>query len=317
MDGSLISEKWMIDDALLPLLPSLVALVEEQGVTRAARRLGISQPRLSARLSDLRRLLGDDLLVPAAGRRGVVPTTRAIELATSARQALDQLGSAVSGVAFDPQSASRTFTIMANDNASMIVLAPLIDTIRTASGPNVRIVLLNYDPARLHALELGELDLVLASPGQMSVLPSLISRTVVRDQFMTAASSVKHASGKLELDEFCARDHVVVSATGGGFDSMIDEELARLGRSRRVSVSVQSYLVAIELVAKSDLVATLPNALLTHRSSDIIITEPPIRLAPFALSAGWHMRSSNDPGHRWLREKCFSTVLSVGSASRD
>jgi DNA-binding transcriptional LysR family regulator len=297
----------MIDDALLPLLPSLIALVEEQGVTRASARLGVSQPRLSARLSDLRRLLRDDLLVPAAGRRGVVPTTRAIELAAAAREALRQLDTTVSGFTFDPRSASRTFKIMANDNASIIIGARLIDAIRAASGPDVRVVLLNYDPTRLRTLELGELDLVLASPGQLAVLPSLISRTVVRDRFMTA-SAVGLSEAGIGLDAFCARDHIVVSTTGGGFESLIDEELERLGRSRRVAVSVQSYLVAIELVATSDLVATLPHTLLAHRASDITAFEPPIMLSPFALSAGWHMRSTNDPAHRWLRDRCFAAA---------
>lgn len=299
----------MIDDALLPLLPSLVALVEEQGVTRAAARLGVSQPRLSARLSDLRRLLGDDLLVPAAGRRGLVPTTRAIALALVAREALGRLDTAVSGTAFDPLSASRTFTIMANDNAAMMVGTPLIDAVRAASGPEVRIVLYNYDPARLRTLELGELDLVLASPGQLASLPSLISRTVVRDRFMTAAAAAAVGAGtSIGLDEFCSRDHVVVSTTGGGFDSVIDEELGRLGRSRRVAVSVQSYLVAIELVVRSDLIATLPDALLSHRATEIVRIEPPIAMSPFALSAGWHMRSTNDPAHRWLRDQCFGVA---------
>lgn len=304
----------MLSEALLPLLPSLVALIEEQSVTRAATRLCVSQPRLSARLSELRRLLHDDLLVPATGRRGLVLTTRAIALAAAAREALSQLDTAVSGVAFDPLSASRTFTIMANDNASIIAGAPLINAVRSASGPGVRVVLLNYDRARLHTLELGELDLVLASPAQLASLPSLIARTIIRDRFMTVVAAAGHSGGMLDLDEFCARDHIVVSATGGGFDSLIDAELGRLGRSRRVAVSVQSYLVAIELVARSDLVATLPNALLAHRPLDVILVEPPIALSSFALSAGWHMRSTNDFAHRWLREQCFA-VASLDTTS--
>lgn len=292
----------MISDDLLPLLPSLLALVDEQGVTKAAARLGISQPRMSARLASLRRLLGDPLLVAATGRRGVVPTIRALELAKTARECLDALDSAISGTTFNPREATRTFTIMANDNASLIVGLPLIEAVRAASGPDVRVVLLNYDPARLRLLEHGELDLVLGSPGQLASIPSLMTRTVVRDRFMTAASAHRYDT-KITLDDFCARDHVVVSGTGGGFYSLIDEELARSGRSRRVAISVQSYLVALELVASSDLLATLPAALLAHRTPQIRCIEPPLPLAPFGLSAGWHLRSANDPSHRWLRER--------------
>ena len=304
----------MIDDTLLPLLPSLLALVDEQGVTRAAGRMRISQPRMSARLATLRRLLADPLLVPAAGRRGVVPTTRALELAATAKEVLDALDSAVSGSTFDPLGATRTFTIMANDNASLIVGVPLIDAVRAASGPGVRVALLNYDPLRLRTLENGELDLVLGSSSQLAPIPSLIARTVVRDRFMTASNADRGEAG-VTIDDFCARDHVVVSGTGGGFDSLVDEELARSGRSRRVAVSVQSYLVALELVASSDLLATLPGALMAHRRPQIRTFEPPLPLAPFGLAAGWHLRSANDPSHRWLRE--MLTAVSRSYLPRD
>ncbi len=299
------SEKQMVDDALLPLLPSVIALVEEQSVTRAAQRLGISQPRMSARLAELRRLLDDPLVVPAAGRRGVIPTVRAVELAQAAKLVLDSLDQALSGVSFDPRTATRTFTIMANDNALLIVAVPLVEAIRSASCGDVRVVLYSYDPARLRNLEYGELDLVLGSRDQLASLPSLMTRTVIRDRFVTAASAGS-VERSIDLTEFCARDHVLVSGVGGGFESLLDAELAKLGRKRRVAVSVQSYLVAIELVASSDLLATLPEALLAHRPSKIVIGEPPLSIAPFALTAGWHLRSASDLAHRWLRDLLFS-----------
>ena len=72
----------------LDLLLAPEALLDENNVTRAAARLGISQPAVSARLSRLRQIFDDPLFVPASNGRGVVPTSRAMELQGSLSDAL-------------------------------------------------------------------------------------------------------------------------------------------------------------------------------------------------------------------------------------
>ncbi|MFY0579712.1 LysR family transcriptional regulator [Cystobacter fuscus] len=115
----------------LPLLISLDVLLEELNVTRAARRLNVSQPALSAQLGRLRELFKDPLLVPSEAGRGMTPTPRALELQSALHQALLDLQSAVARrVEFNPREAQRHFTIALNDNIfTSIGLAVALDVL--------------------------------------------------------------------------------------------------------------------------------------------------------------------------------------------
>jgi len=145
----------------LNLLVSLDVLLTERNVTHAARRLSLSQPALSAQLKQLRAMLGDPLLLPAA--RGMTPTARALELQGPLRATLATLGSLVAeGQPFDPASARDTFHIAATDSVQAAVCVPLVARLR-ARAPGVRVALLPADGGRLgEQLASGELDLALA-----------------------------------------------------------------------------------------------------------------------------------------------------------
>jgi DNA-binding transcriptional LysR family regulator len=286
------------------LLPSLVALVEEASVTRAARRLRISQPRMSARLAELRGLLGDPVLIAASRTRGLMPTVRATELAAAARAGLAGLTAAFASPSFDPQQSERVFRIMANENATIMVGLKLLRAVRALGGSRLRVALYAYDAARLGELEHGALDLVLGRPNQFAELPALVTRPVVRDAFSTVANAATGLGG-MDLDCFCARDHLLISTKGGNFDGAIDAELATLGRRRNVVASVQSHLLAIELVAQTDLIATVPQALLASRRHQLAVFPPPLDVGAFVVTAAWHPRLANDPAHQWLRGVMF------------
>jgi DNA-binding transcriptional LysR family regulator len=286
-------------DELLHLLPSLIALVEEASVTRAARRLGVSQPRMSARLAQLRSALADPLLVASGGRRGLVATDRAVRIARTAGDLLRQLEETVAAEVFDPTTASRTLAIMANDNAAAIAGLPLAAAIAALAGPDLRTALLQFDATRLADLENGRLDLALGASTRFAAIPGLMSRVIVRDRFVAAVQ--RGTEPATTLDDYCARAHVLVSADGGGFDGPVDRVLARRERQRRVVLSVQSYLLAIEAVVVNGLMATLPRSLLAGHADRLTLFDPPIDLPPFSLSAAWHPRSDRDAAHRWMR----------------
>lgn len=92
----------------LNLLLTLDALLAEHHVTRAARRLNLSQPSVSVQLARLREIFDDPLLLP--GPRGMKPTARADELREPLRQALESLEHAIAPSAtFDPATADNTW----------------------------------------------------------------------------------------------------------------------------------------------------------------------------------------------------------------
>jgi DNA-binding transcriptional LysR family regulator len=109
--------------------------------------------------------------------------------------------------------------------------------------------------------------------------------------------------GKLTLDDFAALGHVVVSPRGGGLSGPVDTALAKLGRKRSIAVSTPSFLFVLELIACSDLIATVPERLVRKRAERLQVLEPPLPVDGFAIGLVWHERTHRHPAHRWVRER--------------
>ena len=294
------------------LLLTLDALLRDLNVTHAANRLGITQPTLSGRLTRLRQLLGDPLLIPASSGRGMVATSHAEALKPELTRLIDRLR-AFSSVAqvFDPATSERSFRIAATDNPAAILAPDLIPAIK-AAAPRVRLAFVLPDKARIAAdLEAGNADLFIGAAED--VAGGLIGRTLFDEAFVTAQRK-DHPRGDrpLELDEFCSLDHLLISTSGGSFSGMIDDALAALGRTRRVSVSIQSYSLAPLVLHGSDCVCTLPRRFLTRFTESLDLFEPPLPLARFQINAFWHQRMGGDSAHAWLREQVFQMAKAQG-----
>lgn len=298
----------MIAPIDMALLPALDALLTEGNVTRAAIRLGISQPALSAKLARLRDLTGDALLVPSGRGRGMVLTPRGVALRTRIREALAVAEAALGDHAgFDPSTSRATVRIIANDNAASVTLAVLLAGIASSKARGVRVALLRPDGRRLaDRLEQGEADLAVSAEDAPAGGDALYRHVILTDRYATAQRrDHSRGPGALDLDAFCAADHLIVS-DGAAFDGMIDDALRALDRSRRVTLSVHSYLLAPMIAARSDLLVTLPRQLLEQNGDGVELFEPPLSLPAVALSAFWHQRTDGDPVNRWLRECLFT-----------
>jgi DNA-binding transcriptional LysR family regulator len=288
----------------LNLLVSLDVLLAECNVTRAAQRLSLSQPALSAQLRQLRALLDDPLLLPVA--RGMIPTARALGLQVPLRELLTQIGELVSvHKIFDPAVADNTFRIVTTDLVQAVVCARLSARLRK-HAPDSRLALYFPDPLRLaEQLASGEIDLALVAPQAMP--ESLKTRCLYREQFLCVMRRGHPAAGKpLDLDTFCTLDHMIVSPNGGGFVGAVDEKLATIGRCRRVVVSVSTFLVIPALITQSDLICTVPARLAREWTKNLSITEPPCAVAGFEIHMGWHPRNHADPAQVWLREQVMA-----------
>lgn len=285
----------------LNLLVTLEALLSERNVTRAARRLNISQPALSARLARLRDLLGDQLLLPA--QRGMVPTRRGRELEAPLHEALESVRRVVGNrSSIDPRTAEATVLFAASDYVQYSLLMRLFCVLRT-EAPGIRIAWRTLEAAMLGAqLERGEVDLALTTPEHA---PSGMRVGPLYEERYVAIVRRDHpiVRDALDLDTFCSLDHVVVSPQGGGFVGATDLALERIGRRCRVALSTAGFLIVPEIVSCSDMIALIPERVARNRLDRLRVFQPPLAVPGFAVIALWHDRSTNLPVQRWLRHR--------------
>jgi DNA-binding transcriptional LysR family regulator len=293
----------------LNLLVSLDALLAESNVTRAAARLNLTQPAVSAQLARLRQLFGDPLLIPAANGRGMTRTARALELMEPLQSALRTLEAVVRRQpVFDPHADARRFVVAASDQAVAVLGVPLMQAWPRLAGPRVQLAFVSAELVGLaERFERGELDLLIGSERMLP--PSLKARRLYEERFV-AAQRKGHPRGTAPytLDDYCAFEHVLVSTSGGSFFGFMDEHLETLGRARRVALSVQHFTLVPEVLARTDYIATLPERLIARYREHVDLFELPFEARGFTMLAGWHPRSQNDPAHGWLRDAVAAVV---------
>lgn len=293
----------------LNLLKALDALLDERNVTRAAARLATTQPAMSGMLTRLRESFDDPLFVRT--QRGVAPTQRALELAGPVKLVLSEIGALLQPPTFEPATASLTLSIAATDYALRAIAVPFLSALKRRA-PHIRVAVRPIEDDRLQAqLERGDLDLALTTPE--STPPDLHARHLFDEHYVCALRQDHPAAAgsRLSLEQFCALDHALVSYTGGGFRGVTDDALTKLGRERRVTLSVTSFLILPEVLRASDLVAVVPRRLVADRDG-LTLFDPPIEIPGFTKVAAWHERTHRDPGHRWLRELLFETCGAAG-----
>lgn len=292
----------------LNLLKALDALLDERNVTRAARRLSLTQPAVSGMLTRLRDYFDDPLFVRAP--HGMVPTSRAQALAVPIKQVLADIDSLLTPVQFDPETADFTFTLAATDYALKAVLVPFIAALKPqAPGIRVRIVQLEEDALTARMAE-GSIDVALLTPHTTPA--ELHSRVLYEEDYVCMLRDTHPAIEEmtLTLDAFCALEHMLVSWQGKSFQGVTDDALAALGRTRRVGLSVSSFLILPDILAVSDMIAVLPRRLASQRP-DMRVVTPPLSIPGFSKSMAWHERTHRDPAHRWLRQLLVDTSRSA------
>jgi DNA-binding transcriptional LysR family regulator len=290
------------------LLVTLEALLTERNVTRAARRLHLSQPSVSVQLRKLRQIFEDPLLAPVPG--GMFPTTRGQALLQPLRAALSDMRQVLEPrPAFDPMTAEMTWHVAAADYAEYAILTPLLCHLRK-TAPGVRIAVREAAHSKMiRQVESGGIDLGLLA---MDATPERLHHRMLFKEHYVLVARKRHPAlkGKLTIDTFCELEYVVVSPDGGGFRGVTDTVLDGKGRKRRVVLSVPHFLFVPEVVARTDLVAMLPSRLVQGRSDRIQVLRPPLSIPAYGMAMIWHERSHAHPAHVWLREQ-------VGRALRE
>ena len=291
----------------LNLLKVLDALFLEGSTIKAGQRLHMSQSAVSGALSRLRHAMQDELFVRQGNRLVATDYARSIELGVRAE--LERLESLlVPTKAFNPREAEGRFIIGASDFFAELLMPTLARRVQ-AQAPNLTVQLVDFgfDP-ELERIRDADVDIELLTdrdlPSWAEASHLLFSDFVViaaKDNPYIAAAKIEPGE-VLPLDLYCELAHVVFSQQGA-VRAMGDAALERIGRSRRVVMTLPVFSGVYWAVAESDLVALLPRRLAEHVETRLGLCSyaPPMPVTPGHILSIWHRRSSKDPQHKWVR----------------
>lgn len=295
------------------LLPALLALLETESVTLAAKRLGVGQPAMSRTLEKLREVTADALLVRTG--RGLARTRHATDLLPHVRGLVSGAESVLAPApAFDPGTASGVVTIALGDDMQAMLAGRLLTRLRAeAPGLDVRVRPITRNIA--HDAVRGVVEAFVMPDMRGAYAIPAVEDLVPKPEYVRRFVTVSRTRRKLSLDAFVAADHALVSPEGeeGGY---VDDALRSIGRRRRVAVTVPTFQAALTLVRESDLVATLPDDVLRSLAPELHRQPCPVATPELTMCVWWASRFTPDARHRWLRGHLAAELCVLGDARR-
>jgi DNA-binding transcriptional LysR family regulator len=285
----------------LNLLPIARVLFEERSESRAAEKLGMSQPAVSRALKRMREMLGDPLFVKS--RRGVEPTAKGLALVACAREVLTKVQSGLfARLDFNPSTYDGMF-ILSTTEAAEFWLWPEIFTRVRKLAPHSTCRLLRLPASNIpRELENGGIDLTL---GFFPTLHgnNLFQQGVLRVRPVCLLRADHPIRGKkLTMKQFEKLEHIVVQAIGRNL--VVDHALAQHKIRRKVALITAGYACLAPIIAQSDLLTTVPLGLglrMAASSPNLKVMEPPIDIPPVLVAQYWHRKFHNDIRNQWLR----------------
>jgi len=287
----------------LNLLNIFVVLLEELNLSKAGKRLGLSQPAVSHALSRLRNDF-DEVLFSRASK-GMVPTNRALELEPIVRRLLSDAQKIYINESFNPLSASGSVVIAGTDYIDFLLLPYLMAKIAT-TAPHIQIItktVMTKNPRVL--LERGEADIAMA--GFFPSLTGELYKTKLFDESFVGMARKGHpifAAKAVSIEQYCNYQHILITPHGT-MEGVVDEALADLGCRRNLSVGVANFQTPGRIVQNSDLILTGPKRLINAFEEDLGVRsfKLPFQVEGFTVNQIWHERTHLDPLHQWVREQ--------------
>lgn len=290
----------------LRLLECLEVLVAERHVTKAADRLGTSQPKLSGALARLRKITGDPLLVRTP--QGMVPTELARQLADESgnfRRRWDELVDREAS--FVPETDTRIFRIHTGDFMVRQLLVRVMAEMRKIAPRMGLSIMPPHMRAGLEILETGDVDVAIgATPSTPKDL--FVSQLASYKWACVVAANHPRIRSAPTLEQYVSERHATLTFGRAHepwlIERQFDSALSNLGVQRQVGIYVPNILVMPDLVAATDLVAMMPVPLANDLvgRGDLRMFEAPYPTPTSNLSMSWHARTKNDPANRWFRD---------------
>ena len=284
----------------LNLLLAFDALIAERNVTRAAERMSVGQPAMSASLARLRKFFDDPLLVRQG--RVLVPTARALDLIEPIREALDTIESTLrASREFDPRTHHRTFTVMASDYVLLLLLGRLLAELEV-EAPHLRFTVRPIAADFAEQIHSSRLDLLIFPEELAPEDMQAHSERLFTDRLVCAVDRNHPEVGeRLTEQQFCTLP--LVAFDGNPLQTVHELRFRQLGLVRPVEIRTQSFVIQPLMLPGSRLMALVHERLGRYfaETVGIRLVDPPIPIAPMSEAMFWSPRTDTDPAHRWLR----------------
>ena len=296
-----------IEQIDLNLLLVLKVLIEESSVTKASKRLNLSQSATSHALKRLRLLFNDPLL--ARSSKGMMPTPRAIAISESLQNVLLDIEQIINAPVFIPELAKGTIRIAASDYATTVILPTVLEKLSRKS-PNIDIECFDWHLNTLEKLKNREIDLGLGVIDVDGVNGIKVQHLFKERLISIVRKDHPILQADITVETYVYFPHALITITGSPVHSIvkspkshIDRILEDLGVKRRVMLKLPHFLSAALIIGQTDMILTLPNriAQLISDIAKVSTFEPPIDLEDYSYMQIWAEHNDNIPSHVWLR----------------
>lgn len=305
----------LFDKIDLHLIRVLHTVLTERSVSRAALKLGMYQPAVSAALKRLRELAGDPLLVRSGST--MVPTDaalRMIEPSASILRAAEMLFSEARG--FDPQTATHTFRVAAADYLDPLFLPQLVAQVKSLA-PRSQIEIHPLSAASDYHAQLAQGDVDVVVGNWLKPPEDLHLGKLFADQIVCLVSREHPAARRGWTQEsWLEAEHIAPTPTHPGARGVIDEYLEGLGLSRNITARCPHFGLIPRMVASSLLVLTTGRQFCERfrEQLPVQVLECPVAFPELVYYQLWHERTHQSAAGRWLRERVKGVAAGLKQA---
>ncbi|TQV80197.1 LysR family transcriptional regulator [Exilibacterium tricleocarpae] len=287
----------------LNLFVAFDAIYTASSLSGAAERLHVTQPAMSNTLNRLRELFDDPLFVRSG--RGMMPTPGAQNIIGPVREALATLNTSLHKLkSFDPATSDKRFRFSMRDLNEAQLFPDLLGSLqREAPG----IVIESFQVPRedsIKELANGRLDFVVDAPVLSD--PQLCHQKLTEDEVVCVVREDHPITREtLTLEKYLTLPHILVTSRRDG-QSMLDRELEKIGKFRRIAMRTQHSLMVPELLRRTDMSMTTIHSFSRFHATRALAL--PFAVPPVEMYLYWHKSADLDPASQWLRAKLTSSL---------
>lgn len=286
----------------LNLLVVFKTLYEERNVTKASKKIGITQPAMSNALNRLRYLIKDELFI--RGPKGMRPTPRANELASPIQTALNDLELSLSSINFDPKTTKKLYKISISDDVAPLILPNLINFLEKESPNSSLRIRSEQGSEAIKLLDSNDIDFAIGRFEMVSTRFESVDLYTEKYVCMMNSDHPLAEDEKLSIEQYLSSKHLRVAPAGTPV-APIDRSLSQLNLEREIFARIDLVTMAPLILKNSDLILTLPSktAQRMAKNYNFSIAELPIGLEQRQTKLLWHRELTNHPAYDWIKNQ--------------